>query len=175
MKPDFNQDYLDRKVAEMWAPRENEKGFAPDWVTSVLQTTMTPFHILYVKDPRRLEGALASIEYLRQSVVPRLIARDGHELRLAHETANMLLNAEMKVRAGLFRKESRGTHYRVDYPARDDRGWHCWVTLKKSDDGTMALAKYPLPASWAPDSTKPYRDHYPRPFPGEDEYRASLA
>ena len=175
MKPDFSQDYLDRKIAEMWAPRENEKGFAPDWVTSVLQTTMTPFHILYVKDPRRLEGALASIEYLRQSVVPRLIARDGHELRLAHETANMLLNAEMKVRAGLFRKESRGTHYRVDFPARDDREWHCWVTLKKSDDGTMALAKYPLPASWAPDSTKPYRDHYPRPFPGEDEYRASLA
>lgn len=173
--PAFDPVYLDRKIAEMWAPRENEKGFAPEWVTHVLQTTMTPFHILYVKDPRRLEGALASIEYLRQSVVPRMIARDGHELRLAHETANMLLNAEMKIRAGLFRTESRGTHYRVDYPARDDNEWHCWVTLRKGADGAMAAAKHPLPADWAPDPTKPYRDRYPRPFPGEDEFRASLA
>ena len=172
--PLFDQAYLDRKFAEMWAPRENEKGFAPEWVTHVLQTTMTPFHILYVKDPRRLEGALASIEYLRQSVVPRMIARDGHELRLAHETANMLLNAEMKIRAGLFRTESRGTHYRVDYPARDDKDWHCWVTLRKSLDGAMTATKHPLPAEWAPDPAKPYRDRYPRPFPGEDDFRASL-
>ena len=42
------------------------------------------------------------------------------ELRLAHETENMLLNAEMKLRASLSRTESRGTHYREDYPARDD-------------------------------------------------------
>lgn len=173
--PSFDQGYLDRKIAEMWAPRENEKGFAPEWVTHVLQTTMTPFHILYVKDPRRLEGALASIEYLRQSVVPRMIARDGHELRLAHETANMLLNAEMKIRAGLFRTESRGTHYRVDYPARDDMAWHCWVTLRKAADGSMMTAKYPLPSDWAPDPAKPYRERYPRPFPGEDEFRTTLA
>jgi succinate dehydrogenase/fumarate reductase flavoprotein subunit len=173
--PVFDQAYLDRKITEMWAPRENEKGFAPEWVTHVLQTTMTPFHILYVKDPRRLEGALASIEYLRQSVVPRMIARDGHELRLAHETANMLLNAEMKIRAGLFRTESRGTHYRIDYPARDDKDWHCWVTLRKSADGAMTVAKHPLPSDWAPDPAKPYRERYPRPFPGEDEYRANSA
>lgn len=173
--PRIDKAYLDAKVAAMWASRENAKGFSPEWVTSVLQSTMTPFHILYVKEPRRLEGALASIEYLRNDVAPRMIARDGHELRLAHETANMLLNAEMKLRAGLFRTESRGTHYRQDFPARDDKDWHCWVTLRKTDDGAMALAKHPLPAKWAPDPAKPYRDRYPRPFPGEDDYRASLA
>ncbi len=69
---------------------------------------MSPIHVLYIKSERRLDGALASIEYLREHVVPKMIARDGHELRVAHEAANMLLNAEMKLRAGLYRKESRG-------------------------------------------------------------------
>lgn len=36
------------------------------------------------------------------------------------QTNNMLLNAEMKLRALLFRTESRGTHYWEDNPARDD-------------------------------------------------------
>ena len=114
---------IDKLVQTMWAPRENEEGFSPQWVTQTLRNTMAPLHIMYIKEPRRLDGALASIEYLRQHVVPMLIAQDGHELRLAHETANMLLNAEMKLRAGLFRTESRGTHFREDFPARNDREW----------------------------------------------------
>jgi len=37
-----------------------------------------------------------------------------HELRLAHETANMIISAEMKLRASIMRKESRCSHYRLD-------------------------------------------------------------
>jgi succinate dehydrogenase/fumarate reductase flavoprotein subunit len=160
-------------VATMWAPRENRQGFSPEWVTQVLRNTMTPFHILYVKEPRRLEGALASIEYLRKQVVPRLIARDGHELRLAHETSNMLLNAEMKLRSGLYRTESRGTHFREDFPARNDAEWFCWVLIRKDSGGEMALSRHPLPDSWRPDPSLTYRERYPRPYPGEDEFLAS--
>ncbi len=171
-KPVLDEAYLAQKTKEMWAPRENEEGFTPDWVTSVLQNTMTPFHILYVKHPRRLEGALASIEYMRESMVPKLIARDGHELRLAHETANMLLNAEMKLRAGIFREESRGTHFREDIPVRNDDEWLCWVLLKKGENGEMELSKHMLPEEWKADPKLSYRERYPRPYPGEDEYRA---
>ncbi|WP_114520797.1 FAD-binding protein [Altererythrobacter sp. ZODW24] len=172
--PSFDKAYLDGKIAQMWAPRENEKGFSPDWVTSVLQNTMTPFHILYLKEERRLEGALASIEYLRRDVVPKMIARDGHELRLAHETASMLLNAEMKLRAGIYRTESRGTHFREDYPARNDAEWLCWVLMKKDERGEMALSKHMLPKEWAPDPNVPYRERYPRPYPGEEEFLAQI-
>ena len=164
---------IDTKIAQIWAPRENKEGFSPEWVTQVLRNTMSPFHVLYIKEARRLDGALASIEYLRKHVVPKLIARDGHELRLAHETANMVLNAEMKLRAGLFRTESRGTHFREDYPARDDAEWFCWVLIRQGDDGQMELAKHDLPEAWKPDGTVSYRERYPRSYPGEDEYLAS--
>ena len=72
----------------------------------------------------RLQTALDTVEYLRDHMVPKLYARDDHELRLAHETRNMVTNAEMKLRASLFRTESRGTHYREDHPGRTTRnGW----------------------------------------------------
>jgi succinate dehydrogenase/fumarate reductase flavoprotein subunit len=167
-----NQTHREQLVANMWGPRETAEGFSAEWVTATLQNTMTPMHILYIKDRRRLDGALASIEFLRQHCAPRLIARDGHELRAAHETRSMLLNAEMKLRASLYREESRGTHYREDFPLRDDKEWHCWVTLSKQQGG-MALAKHRLPEAWLPDSNKSYRENYPRELPGENELLAS--
>ena len=140
-----------------------------EWMTATLQNTMSPFHILYIKDRRRLDGALASIQFLRTHCVPRMIARDGHELRMAHEIKNMLLNAEMKLCSGLFREESRGTHFREDFPARNDEEWHCWVTVQ-DNDGVMTMGKHKLPEAWKPDPKNSYRENYPRIFPGEDEF-----
>ena len=79
----------------------------------------------------------------------------------------MLLNAEMKLRAGLYRTESRGTHYREDYPMRNDDEWFCWVTMKKGAQG-MIPGKHPLPEKWKPNPALAYREKYPRVFPGED-------
>jgi succinate dehydrogenase/fumarate reductase flavoprotein subunit len=167
--PIVNSQTIDALVSKMWAPRENARGYSPEWMTATLQNTMTPFHILYIKDRRRLDGALASIQFLRTHCVPRMIARDGHELRMAHEIKNMLLNAEMKLCSGIFREESRGTHFREDFPARNDEEWHCWVTVQEKD-GFMKMGKHKLPEAWKPDAQKSYRENYPRVFPGEDEF-----
>jgi succinate dehydrogenase/fumarate reductase flavoprotein subunit len=169
--PKLNASYVSEQVAKIWKPMEREKGFDAGWLTQVLRNTMTPLHVLYIKDPRRLDGALASIEYLRKTVVPNLIAQDGHRLRVAHEAMNMLLNAEMKLRAGLYRQESRGTHYREDFPARDDKNWRCWVLIRQGQDGSMNLSKHPVP--WGPDNSIDYRTRYPRILPGEDEFLKS--
>ena len=81
----------------------------------------------------------------------------------------MLLNAEMKLRSGLYREESRGTHFREDFPARNDNEWHCWVTVEKQKDG-MLMGKHMLPETWKPDKSKSYRENYPREFPGEMDF-----
>jgi len=41
--------------------------------------------------------------------------------RRAHEAANLHLAALLVARSALAREESRGAHYRIDYPARDDK------------------------------------------------------
>jgi succinate dehydrogenase/fumarate reductase flavoprotein subunit len=167
--PKVSEDFLQEQKALMWAPRERKQGFSPRWATQVLQNTMTPYFTLYIKEKRRLEGALAAIEYLRKNCVAKMVAADGHELRLAHEVDNMLLNAEMKLRAGLFRTESRGTHFREDYPARNDKEWLAWIKIRK-EDNSMVLSKHPIPEEWKPDANLSYRERYPKELPGEDEF-----
>lgn len=41
--------------------------------------------------------------------------------RRAHEASNLHLAASAVARSALAREESRGAHYRVDYPGHDDR------------------------------------------------------
>jgi succinate dehydrogenase/fumarate reductase flavoprotein subunit len=106
------------------------------------------------------------VEYLRDHLVPKLYARDDHELRLAHETRNMVINAEMKLRASLFRTESRGTHYREDHPGRKDAEWLAWVRLKE-EGGVMKAFREPIPSAWHPETAKTYEERYPMRLPGE--------
>jgi len=133
---------LKKTNTEIYAPYLRTRGFSPQWVTQTLQGVMIPNFILYVKSEERLQAALTYIEYLRDHQVPLLMADDLHELRQCHETANMVLNAEMKLRASLMRTESRGSHYREDYPERNDTDWLCWIKIKQGSGGKMKLIKH---------------------------------
>jgi L-aspartate oxidase len=53
-----------------------------------------------------------------EALAPR-VARP--RTRRAHEAANLHLAALLVVRAALAREESRGAHYRIDYPSHDDK------------------------------------------------------
>ncbi|MBW2066759.1 MAG: FAD-binding protein [Deltaproteobacteria bacterium] len=164
------ESWVKDKAREIFSPLTRNKGFSPRWVTQMLQATMFPYYILYVKREDRLKGALANIEFLRDHCVPKMYAKDLHELRLVHETGNMVLNAEMKLRASLFRKESRGMHYREDYPIRDDDNFLAWVHVFKGKDGTMQVKKVPVPRKWRPPAELSYAERYVHRFPGEMEF-----
>ena len=140
---------ISEATERVFFPRAREKGYSPAWVTQVLQNIMAPYYVLYVKKEDRLNAALTNIKFLRDHFAPNLLAQDTHELRLAHETKNMLLNAEMMLRASLFRKESRGTHKREDFPDQDDKNWLAWVIVSR-DGNNMKLAKRNIPEEWKP-------------------------
>jgi succinate dehydrogenase/fumarate reductase flavoprotein subunit len=144
----------------LFEPLYRKGGFSPRWVTQMLQNAMIPYYVMYIKKEDRLLAALTNIEFMRDHLVPQLVANDAHELRLAIETKNMVLNAEMRLRASLFRKESRGCHYREDYPFRDDENFLAWVLLKEKD-GEMIAFKKDIPESWKPDQQLSYVERYP--------------
>ncbi|MFC2070633.1 twin-arginine translocation pathway signal protein, partial [Chloroflexota bacterium] len=148
------------------APIESKGGFNPRWVTQLLVNTIRPYYVLIIRHEKRLQAALMMVEFFREHYAPKLFARDIHELRLAHETNNMLLGSEITLRTCLFRTESRGRFYREDYPQRDDPAWLAWVKLK-DEEGKMKLWKEPVPEKWWPDLSKPYKERYPKRFPGE--------
>jgi len=153
----------------IFTERGREKGYSPAWVTKMLQNIMIPYYTTLVKKEDRLNAALTNIEFLRDHLLPKLKAESTHELRLAHDTKNMVLNAEMKLRVSLFRNESRGTHFREDYPCRDDENWLAWVLIR-NENGRMSLSKEPVPDKWRPDPSTSYEERYPNfRFPGEAE------
>ncbi len=178
---------LDAAAETVTAPLRRTGGFSPRWVTQMLQNAVIPYYVLYVKHGDRLRAALTNVEFFRDHLVGKLYARDQHELRLCHETRNMVLNAEMRLRSSLFRTETRGCHYREDYPLRNDGEWLAWVVLRKrrggeesgtsatgsiavagpAEPGGMELFKLPVPAGWHPDPSIPYVQRYPNRVPGE--------
>lgn len=139
--PAISSTKINEVQEEILAPLKREAGYSPAWVTQTLQGIMIPNFILYIKKENLLQAALAYIEELRDHHMPLLRAADMHELRLAHETSNMILSAEMKLRASLMRTESRCSHYRLDYPEVDDKNWRAWINIYKGIDGKMKMEK----------------------------------
>ena len=137
---------------EILTPLKRTKGYGPAWVTQTLQGIMIPNFILYIKKENLLRAALAYIEELKEHHMPLLRAADMHELRLAHETANMIISAEMKLKTSILRKESRCSHYRLDYPNLDKANWQAWINIYKGSDGKMKFEKQDFD-SW-PDQGK---------------------
>lgn len=152
--------------------RIRDKGYSPQWVTRSLQNIMIPYYVLYVKKQDRLEAALTNVNFLKEHFVPRLIAKNPHELRLVLETENMILNAEMKLRASMFRKESRHSHFREDFPYRDDKNWLSFVILQRKGGDEMGIRKWDIPKEWIPESLSkmPYEKRYSDRFPGEVDF-----
>jgi succinate dehydrogenase/fumarate reductase flavoprotein subunit len=91
-----------------------------------------------VREGAGLESMLSEIEVMREAL-PRLRATSSRTLLEALEVPMALTVAEMIVRSALERTESRGAHYRTDYPEEDER-WLRPVVLRRDTDGRMSLS-----------------------------------
>ncbi len=64
----------------------------------------------------------------------------------ALDLPNLLLVSEAIARAGLERKESRGAHFREDYPAKSEEFARFNFVIRKGADGAMTLTREPIPS-----------------------------
>ncbi len=79
-------------------------------------------HVGLERSERGLKRAIQRLNELQDRVNERGVD-DGPGLRIALETVNMIQVGLAVARSALFRRESRGAHYRTDYPNRDDENW----------------------------------------------------
>ena len=160
---------IEQKTAEILAPMNVEKGFDANWARDVLLSIMAPYWVNIAKSEVMLQTALTQVRYMRDHVIPKLVARSGHDLRQCIEMKHKVLASELKLLAGLERKESRGSSYRTDYPYRDDENFLCYLTVRKGEDGEPCVDKVSVKDSWKGDCTQEYSKRYLYYFPGEPE------
>ncbi len=88
---------------------------------------------LNVKSGAGCEKLLSDIEELRGEWLPELVRNNLATQRRAIEADNSLQVAELMVRAGLMREESRGNHFREDFPKLDDQNWRKNIIFRQED------------------------------------------
>jgi fumarate reductase (CoM/CoB) subunit A len=104
-------------------------------------------HAGLVRDAAGLKAGIEAIATLR-SEFAALTPVDAGDLRAYFELRNMLDVGEAVTRSALHREESRGAHYRVDFPERNDERWLV-ATLVSGTSGSMRVTERDLSANRA--------------------------
>jgi succinate dehydrogenase flavoprotein subunit len=133
-------------VARALAPLRREGSRLPFALTRELKEAMwTGCGV--VRDRAGLRDAEAAIAGLREQVdalaVPGGIAANS-AWQEALDLENQLTVARVIVASALAREESRGAHYRADFPERDDAGWLRSATTRRDGDDGIALDWSPV-------------------------------
>ena len=165
----ISAERIAEETEKIEAPLHVEKGFDPNWARDQLMNIMSPYWVYIAKSESSLKAALVQVEYMRDNVIPKLQATSWHDVRLCLEMQHKILNAELSLRASLERKETRGLHYRTDFPYRDDENFLCFITLQKNTEGGMDIQKVPVKDEWKGDLSEDYKTRYTYYFPRELE------
>jgi succinate dehydrogenase/fumarate reductase flavoprotein subunit len=109
----------------------------PEETTSRIRRVMWR-HAALVRTREGLDAAQSAINKIKRSLPLAADLGDGGDVRSALKTLNLLLVGEAIARSARYRKESRGVHYRSDFPDRDDAEWLRHVRVKLLS-GEMSL------------------------------------
>ncbi|HIQ12817.1 MAG TPA: succinate dehydrogenase/fumarate reductase flavoprotein subunit [Thermoprotei archaeon] len=115
-----------------------ESGEDPYQIRRELREVMDRDFYVY-RNGRDMEEGLKKIRELRERTMNMYVADKSsiYNLDLVYtlETYNMVQVAEVIALSALNRRESRGAHYRIDYPDRDDKNWLKHTLVYMDGDG----------------------------------------
>jgi succinate dehydrogenase / fumarate reductase flavoprotein subunit len=116
-------------------------------------------HVTVVRQNKDLERTDAKLqELLERYNKINLSDRtrwSNQTLNFARELYNMLVLARVITLGALARNESRGAHYKPDFPERDDKNW-LRTTRASWEDGRIKLQYEPVDTSLIPPRTRKY-------------------
>ncbi|MFC1962966.1 FAD-dependent oxidoreductase [Chloroflexota bacterium] len=133
----------------IFSPLGRGRGPTPRDIYLAVNKVTIPAEYSFIKSEERIKATLAEVKRVQEEL-PMVKASDTHELVMAHEARNFALMAEAVYRCALERKESRLSHYRQDFPYRDDLDWLKWTVLKRGKTGIEAsfepipIEEYPI-------------------------------
>jgi len=122
-------------------------GEAPYAIQHELQRMMQEL-VGIVRQEDEMKRALENLKGLRDRA-RRVAAEGNREYNPGWHTAldldNLLTVSEAITRAAIERKESRGGHFRDDFPDKDSQYAKFNIVVRKAPDGSMQLERRPIP------------------------------
>ena len=91
--------------------------------------------LIAVRDAELLEDMKSECSSLRKQLLRDVAVTNSDELLRVLETDNLVFTADLMAKAALHRTESRGSHYREDFPDRSDENWDHNVFWSMDDSG----------------------------------------
>ncbi|HEX2611026.1 MAG TPA: FAD-binding protein, partial [Gemmatimonadales bacterium] len=121
-------------------------GAGPYQVQQELQTMMQTL-VGIVRNEADMKQALEGIGRLKERA--RQVGVSGNReynpgWHTGLDLANLLTVSEAIARAAIERKESRGGHFREDYPEKDSAGASYNIVVRRAEDGEMRLSREPV-------------------------------
>jgi succinate dehydrogenase / fumarate reductase flavoprotein subunit len=128
-------------------PFEGNGSENPYGVQRKLQDTMQDL-VGIVRQEGEMRQALDKISELRTA--SQTVGIDGNRdynagWHTALDLHNMLTVSEIVTRAALERQESRGAHFRDDFPAKDEQCGRFNIVARKASSGDVQLTREPIP------------------------------
>ena len=110
------------------------------------------------RNGQTLENALEQICQLQKRLLNVGLANKSrifnYELQEALELSNMLRVAEVIIYSAFMRMESRGAHFRSDYPERNDEEWRKHTFVNETPTGLKETYRSLAPGRFAPEKRR---------------------
>jgi succinate dehydrogenase / fumarate reductase flavoprotein subunit len=146
--PTIDATQVERAAAGALKPFERSNGENPYQIQHELQDVMQDL-VGIVRRHDEMEQALTAIAQL-QARAQRTSVTGNREYNPGWHTAldleHLLTVSEAITRAALERKESRGAHFREDYPEKDPAAAKFNLVIARQSDGTMQVRREPVPS-----------------------------
>ena len=131
---EYNEDYItmeEERISNIF----KDGDLYPHQLRTELMELMWE-NVAIIRNENGLKNALNKIEELKlKSLNMNVPKGSGFNKNLldALEIVNMLTLASLVIQSALLRRESRGSHFREDYPEKDER-WNRSIVLNKNKD-----------------------------------------
>jgi fumarate reductase (CoM/CoB) subunit A len=107
------------------------------------------------RNEQDLNEVLGVIKQQQERIATQLAVRNkamryNTEWISALELQDMVLVAEMIVQAALLRKESRGAHFRTDYPTPENETWYSNIVISRQNGKMVLKKKAVIVSKWKP-------------------------
>jgi fumarate reductase (CoM/CoB) subunit A len=142
----INEKLAEHELKSIAVLKENEGDQKPFNLKKRLKKVAYE-NMLSVRNEQSLTKVLNEVQVIRDDLYPHLSVETPKELVEALELRSLLTVGEIIARAALMRQESRGSHFREDYPERYDAEWLGVITVRKVD-GKPRLQRLVIDPEW---------------------------